>query len=448
MKRFLKSWLSRSISEQTAHDKIVFLNILFSGAILASCKANSLEGGNGAKLGGGNGIRTTRPVNSTLGEARKDLPPGILYVPPEAENAGGNPSPTNSVGATGVDSSSAGDAVIQHPLSRGANLDLAIEPGVREVKDGQQITNTLKLYFALDVTGSMQVNINGIKNNIAELVKKLSSKSLNVRIGLVAFRDNISYALPATKDISVFIAELSKMNASGGGNAWEASLLAISEATKLMNQDYQPGDSNAILVVSDNPGHFGNARDCRIDQLVSTLNSYSPQFQQSLRIYGSLAADGSSAASHLPCPGLGYARQQFEAILENSITAVPKLKRGGMIDYPLEANSMLDQLVRLIERTIPAQREICLSKSLDINHGGSLINSWTTPSLVDSYGQFVVGDAVIWKNALSAAQAAPLFGQTLTGDLKRCCISEDKAVLGDFAGCREIHRNLEFVLQK
>ena len=52
--------------------------------------------------------------------------------------------------------------------------------------------SAVDVMFVLDVTGSMQLAINGVRDGIIEFAHELETRKLDARVGLVAFRDRLN----------------------------------------------------------------------------------------------------------------------------------------------------------------------------------------------------------------------------------------------------------------
>jgi Mg-chelatase subunit ChlD len=112
--------------------------------------------------------------------------------------------------------------------------------------------------FVLDVTGSMQWAINGVRNGIGRFAADMQRNNIDFRVGLVAFRDLTadSDALavlkfngdPFTTDPDTFRREVGRLRADGGGDEPESSLEAIAEAGKL---PFRKGATKVLLLVTD-----------------------------------------------------------------------------------------------------------------------------------------------------------------------------------------------------
>ena len=115
--------------------------------------------------------------------------------------------------------------------------------------------------FAIDVTGTMQAYVNGVKNNIEKFVDTLRVRGIEYRLGLILFSDIIEQVYQPTTDVKVFLGWLNKVFASGGFDEKENALEAIKEAT---NVKWNPAANRVIVLVTDAPfhqiGERGNGR--------------------------------------------------------------------------------------------------------------------------------------------------------------------------------------------
>lgn len=127
--------------------------------------------------------------------------------------------------------------------------------------------------FLVDVTGTMQAYINGVKNNISNFVEALRTRGIEYRLGLVLFSDIIEEVHQPTTDVKEFLSWLNKVFASGGFDEKENALEAIREG---MEMRWNPAASKVLVLVTDAPyhqfGEKGNGRtylntDIVIEQL-------------------------------------------------------------------------------------------------------------------------------------------------------------------------------------
>jgi Mg-chelatase subunit ChlD len=110
------------------------------------------------------------------------------------------------------------------------------------------------IMFVLDVTGSMSWAITGIRDGITTFVDELVKRDIDVRVGLVAFRDNSIGEKAAvlafddgdfTSDATRFRTEVAKLTANGGGDAPESSLDALVLAANRLTR----ADTTAVLLL-------------------------------------------------------------------------------------------------------------------------------------------------------------------------------------------------------
>jgi len=117
------------------------------------------------------------------------------------------------------------------------------------------------IMFVLDVTASMQNEIDGVKNGVRSFAAALSRNKIDFRIGLVAFRDLSHDGAGAmqvlkfngdvfTSDAEAFRDQVGKLLASGGGDIPESSLEAVTEAT---NQPFRKSATKVLLLITDAP---------------------------------------------------------------------------------------------------------------------------------------------------------------------------------------------------
>lgn len=114
------------------------------------------------------------------------------------------------------------------------------------------------LVFVLDVTGSMQKEINGVRASITEFTRKAESSGVSMRFALVTFRD-LTYGQDTelvqdfTSDPGEFASEMSGIRASGGGNnVGESSLDALRKAADL---SFNPVARKVLVLVTDETWH-------------------------------------------------------------------------------------------------------------------------------------------------------------------------------------------------
>lgn len=121
---------------------------------------------------------------------------------------------------------------------------------------------TLEMVFVLDTTGSMGGLIEGAKQKIWSIVNGVMSgkDKANVKIGLVAYRDNgdayVTKVLPLTDDLDKVYTTLMAYEASGGGDTPENVRRALADGVhKVEWSKKNKNTSQIIFLVGDAPPH-------------------------------------------------------------------------------------------------------------------------------------------------------------------------------------------------
>jgi Ca-activated chloride channel family protein len=146
--------------------------------------------------------------------------------------------------------------------------------------------------FVLDVTGSMQDQIDGVRKGIGAFVKGLRQHKLDVRVGLTYFRDRIPQPNNVPEDPKaltfkgdVFTAdpkefqdemELRKkeLKADGGGDEPESSLDALAYASE---QKFRSGAIKVLLLITDASPHIPDVRMKTLDETEKFLRKHGIQ---------------------------------------------------------------------------------------------------------------------------------------------------------------------------
>jgi Ca-activated chloride channel family protein len=132
------------------------------------------------------------------------------------------------------------------------------------------------LVFVLDVTGSMQKEINGVRASITEFTRQAESSGVSMRFALVTFRDLIygqdtKLVQDFTSDPGEFASEMSGLRASGGGNnKGESSLDALREAAEL---SFNPIARKVFVLITDETWHEPDGQVRSTSALVGDLRS-------------------------------------------------------------------------------------------------------------------------------------------------------------------------------
>jgi hypothetical protein len=403
---------------------IKIMALIFTVATLFSCSdsefsstSNRVQKDSGS--GGGDDL-------DALGNSNVGLDGNLIHVPSDLDGSG------DPDGVAKLDPVVIGKA--------GKGLDISMDPTKKSASGGSVVSVPVDFYFAVDVTGSMGPNIAGIKNNIEKFASELKEKKYNARLSLVPFRDKVESVMNPTNDINAFKNEVSSQNAAGGGDANEAALAAVHSAIEKIQETKSPDAFAAIIAITDNPAHMGGSTtDCNINPLRDKLNSLPESLQQKIKIYGSFANGGRN------CSGFASAKDQFNQLLNQVLGTVPQEQRGSAnLSYPFEKGAILDELVPLIEKTIPSKELICVASSAELSYEGSSVGSWKTSSLADSYKRFVSGAKVYWGDAIKDGDLESYSGKLLDLEITRCCVSQEDAAASKFEGCIDNNQKVKF----
>lgn len=123
--------------------------------------------------------------------------------------------------------------------------------------------------FLMDVTGTMQAHINGVKDNVENFVNSLRTRGIEYRLGLVLFSDYMERTYQPTSDVKEFLSWLAKVFASGGFDEKENALEALKEAT---NTKWVPAANRVAVIITDAPYHqFGEKGNGRTYMTTETI---------------------------------------------------------------------------------------------------------------------------------------------------------------------------------
>jgi len=134
------------------------------------------------------------------------------------------------------------------------------------------------LVFVLDVTGSMQKEIDGVRKNINEFIRESEASGVKMRFSLVTFRDltydqGTDIVQGFTDDPRAFASSMSGLKASGGGdNLGESSLDGLRVAAGL---PFMPGARKVIVLITDETWHEPDGQVRSSTDLVGDLKAVS-----------------------------------------------------------------------------------------------------------------------------------------------------------------------------
>ncbi len=123
--------------------------------------------------------------------------------------------------------------------------------------------------FIVDITGTMQAHINGVKDNIESFVHSLSNRGIEYRLGLILFSDFVERTYQPTSDVKEFQSWMAKVFASGGFDEKENALEAIQIASKMK---WLPAANRVAVIITDAPYHqFGEKGNGRTYMTTETI---------------------------------------------------------------------------------------------------------------------------------------------------------------------------------
>lgn len=158
-------------------------------------------------------------------------------------------------------------------LSTSAVDPASLARSIASKVEAMQRRRSADVLFVLDCTGSMQGEIDAIKDAITSFADTIEKDGVRVRVGLVEFRDRLineeHRALSFegqtfTNDPSAFRKAVSALKASGGGDAPESSLDAVLFA---LRQPFNPEASKVLVLVTDAPPHVPDKEARSIEQV-------------------------------------------------------------------------------------------------------------------------------------------------------------------------------------
>jgi Mg-chelatase subunit ChlD len=155
----------------------------------------------------------------------------------------------------------------------------ALALSIAEKAAALQARRKADVLFVLDCTGSMQGEIEAIKDAITSFANTIESDGVRVRVGLIAFRDRLvneeHEALlfegqPFTTKPALFSRAVGALRASGGGDAPESSLDALLLATR---QPFEADTQKVLVLITDAPPHIPDKEATGMEQVVRAVRA-------------------------------------------------------------------------------------------------------------------------------------------------------------------------------
>lgn len=262
------------------------------------------------------------------------------------------------------------------------------------------------IVFVIDITGSMQPNINAIKDNVVKFARELENRSWDARFAAVGFRDSIDSEVNFT-DAAKLSNKIGDWVAFGGGDSQEYSQGGIATALDMLLNDVSSNPNRAkadkiILMVTDNPG-FEYVSKSKGNFSTNNLEQKIQQSAMSLTRLKFYHSTPSSARLN-PAP-----REQYNSLINNTGVV------GAALDYPLSEGVILNQFVEKFEPVRAKVERFCRITKLEVRDSSGVVRS---DAFTVKAGE-ALQSAVVKSNILSKNSLAQLTGQ-------RCCSeSED-----------------------
>jgi hypothetical protein len=338
------------------------------------------------------------------------------------------------------------EITIEKPFQVGSGpVDISFEAGFTDRSKDTISLRPLVIYFVLDVTASMGVNIDTIKSGIQSFVTKLSAKKFDVKMGYITFKDNVG-SPSALMDAATLSSGLGNISTIGGGRPKEASLTAFRSALNFVLSQGAADAIKAILTITDNPGHNENIEDdtnvtdCTIEKTLSAINALPGDQRNLVKIFHSVSDEkaDSRTASVDACSGFNSAKEQWNDILSKALPEIPIASRGGALPYPFKGDVLEKDFISLLERTSPGADLVCLVSKADLMINGEIVESTRYDDLSALYKNHIEGTPFVWKNAVPESRLADLANNNKNQLLlNSCCVLKASADSGKFGKCDE-----------
>jgi hypothetical protein len=318
------------------------------------------------------------------------------------------------------------------------NLSIIFDPIKFDEAEGSKFRRPFTLYFAFDVTKSMETPLTTVKDNIATFANAVKAEGFDLNLGAVTFRDSVVDTFAATSDVNAFKNFVASQIADAGDDNTEAGIAAMMKNLQSIKSRVSAAKKDeilAMLTITDNASHDGTgenakSRNCSIEKLVSEFNK-DPNIHPQLKFYYSVPS------SYWPFDGCSYtdARVQYAEILDRILPTIPKARRGAALGWPFSSEVFLNTFMKEIEAIKAGEALVCLPREATLSSGGTTIATWTPSSYKEMYDAYQNKTKVTWKNAIPSSKAEELKGTEIDLTLHSCCQQKAKARDGSFASC-------------
>lgn len=130
--------------------------------------------------------------------------------------------------------------------------DVTVRLDGREPRDTPR--STIDVAFALDTTGSMSEEINALRSTL----QAVAARAVDVRVGLVEYKDRVdeftTRVYPMTRSIAQLSEKIARIAAFGGGDYPEAMNVGLHDALTKLEWD-AAAPARLLFVIGDAPPH-------------------------------------------------------------------------------------------------------------------------------------------------------------------------------------------------
>lgn len=208
------------------------------------------------------------------------------------------------------------------------------------------------IMFLIDISGSMQKNIDTIRGNIERFINSFSD--FRMRVGIVAYVDEVHSVVPLTDNLDTIRRRLGGYRAEGGKEYQEAGLLAIKAAARLFRDDALsvPERRHAekiILIVTNSCSHSGDPSSLAIGSTVAALNDAVNTLPQ-LRFYYSVPISDNEVLD-LTTGVVVKAHKQMASILHGIQFSDDQVAHGGIISYPFNQTVFINEFANYVKKS-------------------------------------------------------------------------------------------------
>jgi len=171
-------------------------------------------------------------------------------------------------------------ATYKEPISPRPPSRTTLPMKTTAVTDGHSTaskSSTVDIMFAIDCTGSMGGEIEGVKNAVTEFAQIIETDGIDMRLGLIEYRDRLEGEEQVlcdfddgvfTRMIPEFRERVSLLSASGGGDEPESTFDAILLAMRSIED---VGRTNALVVITDAPPKIPDMECSGVREVVTNI---------------------------------------------------------------------------------------------------------------------------------------------------------------------------------